>query len=347
MPGQLRAFAVFAGLLVVACGATEPTTGTPPTTPEAPQGPTTRVSTAPAFSAALASLSSGGTILLEPGTYPVDEAFVVPDPRADITIAGATGRRDDVVIRGGRFGIWVNAVTRLTVRDLTIEGASEHGIILGCAADAPVVRNVVLRNIGDQFIKANPGPGGCGVDAGLVEDSLFEYTQGAPDWYTNGVDVHSGANWTIRRNTFRGFSLASGELVGPAILFWNGSRNTTIEGNTFENNGRDVALGFDPAKTSQPPHSNPALTDHQGGRVAGNTIRRRAGLAGADVAIYLADSPGTRIDGNSIVMAGTYPNAIEYRFPRTTGVVISGNVADARIQSRDGASGTVSGNTTP
>ena len=42
------------------------------------------------------------------------------------------------------------------------------------------MRNVVLRNIGDQFIKVNPGPGGCGVDDGLVEDSLFEYTNGTP-----------------------------------------------------------------------------------------------------------------------------------------------------------------------
>ena len=41
-----------------------------------------------------------------------------------------------------------------------------------------------------------------------------------------------------------------------------------------------------------------------------------------------------------------YANPIEYRFPHTTGIVIANNVLDGRVQARDGAAGSVSGNHT-
>jgi hypothetical protein len=345
----VRLGVVLAIVGLCACGqATSPAAPTVLSTPvsPAPSGNVVRVTSAAELQAAVAKLASGQTIELAPGAYAVPgDAYFLPEPLAGVTIAGGTGNRGDVTIRGGRFSIWASNVNGLTVRDLTLEGASEHGIILNCAAHAPVVRNVVLRDIGDQFIKVNPGPGGCGVDEGLVEDSLFEYTRGAPDTYTNGVDVHFGAGWTIRRNTFRGFFTAGGGLVGPAILLWNGSRDSVVEANTFIDNVRDIALGLDPARTRQPPVSNGSLTDHRGGRVSGNTITRRAMLPGADVAISVADSPQTRVEGNIVTMAGGYPNAIEYRFSRTTGVVITSNTVDGQIQARDGASATVIRNT--
>jgi hypothetical protein len=49
---------------------------------------------------------------------------------------------------------------------------------------------------------------------------------------------------------------------------------------------------------------------------------------------------------NTVVLSGTYPNAIEYRFPATTGVEIRFNLADTAGQQRDGASGVASGNVT-
>lgn len=321
-----------------------PTTPTPSGTPAPADGPTVRVASSSQLERALAALTNGTTLLLAAGRYDVPgQAFVLPEHLRAITIAGETGRRDDVVVRGGQFGFWANDVTGLTIRDLTIEGASEHGVILNCEAHAPVLRNLVLRDIGDQFVKGNPGPGGCGVDDGLVEGSLFEYTRGAPDTYTNGVDVHYGGGWTIRGNTFRGFWSAAG-MTGPAVLLWNASRDTVVEDNTFTDNARDISLGLDAGKPALPPVSNGTLPDHRGGRISRNTITRRPGLPGADVGILVADSPGTRVDGNTVTMAGTYPNAIEYRFPRTTGVVIADNVVDAAILARDGATATLTNN---
>lgn len=304
-----------------------------------------RVSSSASLQSALGALRSDQTIEVMAGTYIVPgEAFYLPESLVNVAITGATGNRADVVIRGGRFGFWANNVSGLQIRDLTIERATEHGIILNCEAHAPVVRNVVVRDIGDQFVKANPGPGNCGVDDGIVVDSLFEYAHAASDTYTNAIDVHFGAGWTIRGNTFRNFYVTSGALVGPAILMWNGSRDTIVEGNTFIDNVRDIAFGLGPGTTSAAPVSNAALSDHRGGRISRNTVARRPGLPGADVSIGIADAPGARIEQNSVATTGGYPNAIEYRFPRTVDVVITGNDLDGRIEGRDGASATVTGN---
>jgi hypothetical protein len=77
--------------------------------------------------------------------------------------------------------------------------------------------------------------------------------------------------------------------------------------------------------------------------VRNNFIVRRSGVAG-DVAIGVFDSPGTQVLHNTALIAGGYPNAIEYRFTGSTSVVIASNLLDAAIQARDGATATVAGN---
>ena len=65
-----------------------------------------------------------------------------------------------------------------------------------------------------------------------------------------------------------------------------------------------------------------------------------------DVAINVSDSPSTQVLHNSIVISGTYPNAIEYRFPDAANILIANNLADRAIVSRDGASATLVNNST-
>jgi len=149
------------------------------------------------------------------------------------------------------------------------------------------------------------------------------------------VDVHTGKNWIVRRNLFRNIRAPQGLLAGPAVLMWNGTANSLVEGNTFVDCQREISLGLIERVPS----------DHTGGIVRNNFIYRRPGLAG-DAAILVADSPNTQVLHNSILISGTYGNAIEFRFPNASGVRIANNATDARIVARDGATGSVTGNYT-
>src|SRR5205823_12285923 len=138
----------------------------------------------------------------------------------------------------------------------------------------------------------------------------------------------------IHHNFFRNFHSTSG-LVGPVILMWNGSRDTITEQNTFINNDRDIAYGLNGTRSN----------DHYGGIIRNNFIFHAPGLGG-DVAIGVWNSAATQVLHNTIKINGNYPNAIEYRFTATTGVLIENNLTDAAIVSRDGATATVAGNVT-
>jgi hypothetical protein len=237
------------------------------------------------------------------------------------------------------FGFWADNISGVIFQDMTIRDFYQHAIILSGGVDNPIFRNLHIIDIGDQFLKNNPTADGLnGVDNGILENSLLEYSSAAPDAYTNGLDVHRGKNWIVRSNTLKNFRSASG-LAGPAILIWNGSSDTTVVRNSFFNNQRDISLGLDPTKPVG------GSTDHARGLIANNFIYKTANIA-PDVAVAVFDSPQTKVYYNTILVNGGYPNAIEYRFIHTTGVDIKNNLTDASIVARDGASGSVANNVT-
>jgi hypothetical protein len=234
------------------------------------------------------------------------------------------------------FGIWIGgSVAGVTIANLTIRDIYYHPIIFNAGTQAPLVHNVTLVNAGQQFIKSNPNGSGGGVDNGIVQCSVLQYDTTGRDSYTNGVDVHTGRNWTIRHNLFRNIRAPQGQLAGPAILMWNGSSGTVAEGNTFIDRQREIAFGL----------IERTRNDHSGGIVRNNFIYRQASVAG-DAAVGVFDSPNTQVLHNTIVASGTYATLIEYRFANTTGVQIANNLLDGQILARDGATGTVSGNVT-
>ena len=293
---------------------------------------------------AVSGLASNTTILIAPGTYQLTSPLYVNGSFTNVAIRGASGNRDDVVLVGRGmtvdggvpFGIWTGGNVRgVTIASLTIRDVYSHPIILNGGTQSPLIHNVRLVNAGQQFIKANPDGAGGGADNGIVEYSVMEYSTTSRDYYTNGVDVHTGDNWIIRHNLFRNIRAPQGELAGPAILMWNASTGTVVDGNTFIDCQREIALGL----IERTPN------DHSGGIVRNNFIYRASTVAG-DSAIYVADSPGTQVLHNSILVSGTYANPIEYRFAHTVGVVIANNVLDGRIAARDGATGSVTGNYT-
>jgi hypothetical protein len=322
--------------------------GVPPLYKEAPalpaaSGVVINVGSQAALQAAIENLQSNTTILIAPGTYQLTSQLHVHDV-SNVSIRGASGNRDDVVLVGRGMtnanfagvpsAILVRNAQDLLIADLTIRDVWFHSITLNEGVERPRLHNLHLVDAGEQFIKANPSSSG-GVDGGVCEYSLIEYTTTAKSDYTNGVDIHSGDGWTIRDNVFRNIRAPAGQLAGPAVLAWNGSRNTVTAGNLFLNVQRAIHYGL----------LNGDAADHSGGSIHNNFIYRSSSQSG-DLGIGVFNSPNTDVLHNTIVLSGTYANAIEYRFAGSSGLIITNNLTDGAIVGRDGAAGSVSSNMT-
>ena len=313
-----------------------------------PSGTVVTVSTESALQAAVNSITSGTTILVQPGTYNLTSTLWLNRNVENVAIRGSTNSCDDVLLIGRGMsnasygnvphGIWIGNARNVLVANLTIRDVYYHPIQLdpNAGAQAPRIYNVRLVDAGEQFVKSSARTSGAsGVNNGIVEYSIMEYTTTARSNYTNGVDVHQGANWIVRHNLFRNIRAPAGQLAGPAVLMWNGSRDSIIENNLFLNVQYGIALGLNGSKAD----------DHVGGIVRNNFFHRNGSQSG-DVGITINNSANTKVLHNTVIVSGTYSNGIEYRFPATTGVEIRYNLMDAEVQQRDGATGTVSNNVT-
>lgn len=346
LSSRSRVLALVATSIVCAGSGGRPLVGASPDSAPAlpaPSGTVVSVSSEAQLQAAVSAAGSSTTIVIAPGIYQLSNTLYINRAVSDVVIRGATNNRNDVVLVGKGmananygnvpYGLWTGGgATRVTIANLTIRDVYYHPIIFNGGTQQPRVYNVRLVDAGEQFVKSNPDGAGGGVNGGIVEYSVFEYTTQARSDYTNGVDVHTGADWVIRHNLFRRIRSAQG-LAGPAVLMWNNSRNTVVDGNTFIDNHRDISLGL----IMRSPN------DHTGGVVRNNMIARAPGMGG-DVGIGVFDSPGTRVLHNTIWLGGAYPHAIEYRFADTTGLTIANNLADAAATSRDGATAALTGN---
>lgn len=313
-----------------------------------PSGSVVTVSTESALQAAVNSITSGTTILVQPGTYNLTSTLWLNRNVENVAIRGSTNSCDDVLLIGRGMsnasygnvphGIWIGNARNVLVANLTIRDVYYHPIQLdpNAGAQAPRIYNVRLVDAGEQFVKSSARTSGAsGVNNGIVEYSIMEYTTTARSNYTNGVDVHQGASWIVRHNLFRNIRAPAGQLAGPAVLMWNGSRDSIIENNLFLNVQYGIALGLNGSKAD----------DHVGGIVRNNFFHRNGSQSG-DVGITINNSANTKVLHNTVIVSGTYSNGIEYRFPATTGVEIRYNLMDAEVQQRDGATGTVSNNVT-
>jgi len=308
------------------------------------------VSTVAELQAAVANLTSGVTVRIAPGRYALTGELRIGGGVQQVALVGATGNRDDVVIVGSgmntpgvNIAIKVEAAQDVRIADLSVGEAFWHPIQLKgeSGAERIHISNVRVFDSGEQFIKAtvdfnNPD----GVDDVVVEGSLIEYTViGPAHGYTEGIDIHHGANWIIRNNVIRNIRVPAGATYvnRPGVLAWSGSRNTQVYNNTFINCERAIIFG----QGGQEQFGN----SHSGGAIYNNFIYRTEPQH-ADAGISIWDSPGTRVYHNTVIQNGTYPAAIEYRFASTSNVEIVNNLTDGEILARDGATGAVSHNFT-
>jgi hypothetical protein len=317
-----------------------------------------KVTTEPELQAAMGGLQHGDTILLADGTYALTVSLHV-NGRNDVTIRGAFGSTNVVLLGKGMdnrnhgdvlFGVWSNG-TNTTIAHLTIRDTWDNAIIFNSGAQSPHVYDVRLLNAGSQFIKSNPTDveGGRGVNHGVVEYCRFEYTgsppgdHGAGTGYFNGISAHAARNWVVRRNVFKNLHNPDGAayLWNPAVLFWRHSSGTVTEQNVFLDVDRAVAYGLD--------NSTP-YRDHAGGAIRNNFVHLAPGLlsesrkAGSDGSIIAWNSPGTRIDHNTLLLNSNEFYSVELRFPTTVNATARNNLSDAPVHLRDGATATVNAN---
>jgi Bacterial Ig domain len=305
---------------------------------------TIEVSTEPQLQAALASLTSGSTVILAPGVYRLTKSPVIAGALTGVVIRGSTGRAADVVLEGAGmtntavlYGLSVKAgVTGLRIANLTIRNVAEHAIWFEGGVQSPRLSNLWLVDSGDSLVKATVNASGAGVDGGIVENSTLEYSAGGPSASAGGVDLRGAAQWVVRDSTFRNVNAPAGQWARPAVRANTGSRDTIVERNRFINCHVGVALGLVNLSTG---------SDHRGGVVVNNMFYRASGQAGG-AAILIADSPGTAVIYNTVLQSGTSGSTIDVQFPESANLLVANNLVDGPIVPKDGASLNLHGNVT-
>jgi hypothetical protein len=303
------------------------------------------VSTATQLANAVATANSAGgnyTIVLADGTYTVPNTLHITAP--NVTITSASGVRENVIVQGDAMSanaaigdVILASASYFTVSNLTLQHSGWHLLQVAgeVNADNAVIHNVVFRDAYQQLLKVSFDPSTPTVtgDNGVIEDSLFEYTAGiGPEYYIGGIDVHGGQNWIVRGNTFRSIISPDTSVAEFAIHFWDGSGNALVEKNLIVNCDRGIGFGL-------------ANEGNTAGIIRNNMIYHAANDGQfEDVSIYLEDSPNSQVYNNTILAEHTYPNAIEYRFAPTSGLLIVNNLTNKAITARDGATATTGSN---
>lgn len=283
-------------------------------------------------------------IIIANGNYHIPNRLTI---LADnVTLSGAGASSESVVINGNGMtqSTYVNVIfdisgSNVKIENLTLQNVSNHLIQLRAENNADNVHlsNVRLLNSYEQMIKVSGGSGPDlpTSDNGIIENCLFEYTEGVgPQYYIGGIDAHRAHNWIVKNNTFKNIASPNQHIAEHAVHFWNFSKNNTVINNTIINSDRGIGFGM-----GDKAHQN------EGGIIANNTIiHDNPKHPFADVGIILESSPGTVVRDNYILINHDYPNAIEYRYPATKNVKIEHNYTNRRIAARDGATATLVNN---
>jgi hypothetical protein len=263
---------------------------------------TWNVSTPAQLTNAMNSYAPADEIVIAAGTYNMTNRLFVDG--GAVTIRGATGNRDDVVIAGP--GMNVNSEPKemfdvssddVTIQDLTIRDVYYHGVHMRGEndADRTIIRNVRTIDCGERHLKGswNSGTPTLIMDDCIIENCLLEQTQAVsnhPDNnYIGGIDTMGVSNIIIRNNVIRGIKGATGG--GRAGIFiWHNNTNPTIDRNRVYDCDRGIAMG-NPGWAGPGPASI-------GGIVRNNFVTR-----GVNIALELCYTDNMKVYNNSIYSA--------------------------------------------
>ncbi len=301
----------------------------------APTGTTVTVTTPAELIDQAYNAAADTTILIAAGTYALTNTVEVT--HSGVTLRSVSGDRDDVVLdfagNSNPNGISIDAAaSEVTIADLTVKNAASNDIGVQ-GSDRTTLYNLHVLDSVDQLIKVNPVSDGS--DDGLLACSLIEYTDSAPDDYTNGISAHDAHDWVVRDNTWRRIR-GNVDVYLPTILFWSASSGTRVYRNRLYDCAGGIAFG----------NASHGAGDHTGGLVANNFIYR--GIWG-DVGIAMTHATGWTVAYNTVFLAGSSSDgltwSIEARFADTSGT-FAYNLTNMDIISRDSADATMTGNLT-
>jgi hypothetical protein len=275
---------------------------------------------------ALEYSTPGDTILMANGTY--DIYWYAQVGVENITIKSQSGIRDSVILNGNNeySGFWIDA-NNVTISDLTIKNTQYHCIYTYENIDNLQIINCKFIDSGEHFIKIRRGVDPSPSENGMVENCLFEYSEGIGSQdYIGGIDCHFCQDWIIRNNVFKYIKSPISILAGYPIHFWNDSENPLVEKNLIINCDRGIGFGLGSSANNR-------------GIIRNNMIYHDNSTG--DVGISLQTSPNTQVYNNSIFLDNDYYSAIECRFTETQNVYIANNLSNKIIWFRDGATGVV------
>jgi hypothetical protein len=314
-----------------------------------PKGSVVRVRTVDELQAAVANARSNSTIMIEPGTYELTHTLHLNGGIQNVALRGASDERDKVIIKGRGMrnkdygsvphGIMVSNATDVLIANMSIGEVWNHPISLHPESGCQRVRmfNLRLFDAGEQFLKSNIDSKRRGVHKCTVEYCVFEYTDTAWHGYTQGMSVHASHDWVVRNNFFRNIRGPKEDAsVGGCIDFWNGSRNTLVEGNVIVNARMGIRFGIVRRENG--------LHENEGGMVRNNIIWRQPGAVHVpDGGIMIWDSPGVKVINNTVILNNTFDRGvIEYRW--SDKILIANNLIDGNVWKREETDGRESDN---
>lgn len=279
-------------------------------------------------------------ILLRDGEYLLSRTSVaIAQP--NVTVRSASGNRDAVLILGLGYATpgqgFMIYRPGITIADISMINIRDHAISMNPAegAGGSHIYNVHLTDVATQFIKGNSGAENLN---GVIACSSIGYTaDGKMGDNIGAINIHNGVDWTIRDNyiyNITGDGSGCGvdsdcgnyESRAPAVNIYNHSRGSIVERNTIVDSFRGISLGLGDL--------------HVGGAVRNNFIYQS--VAG-DAGIELWAARNVVVEHNTVILAGSYPGAIEYR--DSVNLTIRNNLLSAVPLDRNGNSNiTVEGN---